>query len=329
MKFYPENSGETRRRTIGMRRISVSLVGTKAHGYLFERREDSPSRPISSMYVDPSDAVLMSEFIRADPLSIHLKDLYDGLWERIKRGEPSSKCAASQNFSSDCASELELMRLLANASRQYGAEFYFYHRFAVNDRTREIERHAILIGGSARWAHRYVENHWYLNDPILAHSLVETRPLRGSSVRGLSAGHWLLQQTAQYGVASNVFFPAHGRADGTIGLLHVGTSEAAPRGEEMLWHNRRVLRGLAAEIMDWYVERERREALGAWALTDAQLAALRLVARGGSARHVARELGMDERAVYRLFAKINHTMDCAHIKISANKAMKFGLFNID
>ncbi|NIF74949.1 beta-lactamase family protein [Burkholderia sp. Ap-962] len=55
------------------------------------------------------------------------------------------------------------------------------------------------------------------------------------------------------------------------------------------------------------------------------LAVLRLVARGGNARHVAEELGVGERAVYQLFSAINRKLDSEHIRVSADKARQLGL----
>ncbi|AJX85568.1 autoinducer binding domain-containing protein [Burkholderia pseudomallei] len=237
----------------------------------------------------------------------------------------SAASVAQPEFAVECEHDGALLALMRRICASCGATQCFYHWFVVDEDTGEFTAHDLLIGGAPAWAQRYVHQHWYLNDPAVAHARDNTQPLRGSALAELRSDHWLNHYAQTQGLGSNVFFPAHRRDVSTFGLLHVAAPLPAPHGEDALWRNRRVLRGLANEMLEWRVVRRRRELAQELSLAAQDVLALRLVARGGGARHVAEELRLDERAVYQLFTAINRKMDSKHIKSSATKAKRLGL----
>ncbi|AOJ73057.1 MULTISPECIES: helix-turn-helix transcriptional regulator [Burkholderia] len=316
---------QERNGVVGDKQISLRICGDAAQGYLLERHHAAPRQPSFVQRLDLFDGATVTSFIEHDPYSVELESLYRAVVGVPENTVESTEYKAIQpEFASECVSESGLLTVMRNTAAECGATNCFYHYFRIDEKTGNLKNHELLIGGTPVWAHRYVHRHWYLNDPAIAHARNDTRPLRASTLATLPSDHWLNQQTQLLGLASNVFFPAHRRDDDTIGLLHVSSSLPPAQGEEIIWRNRRTLRGLATEMLEWKVTAQRQMLAREMSLSRRELVALRLVGRGGNARHVAEELQLDEHAVYQLFTSINKKMNSSHIKTSANKAKQLG-----
>jgi len=294
---------------------------------MLERHCRSHDNPDSILRVDAQDGEAVAEFIKHDPYATQLDHAYRALLDALSPHEPLTHAVALPGNSSECDSEAELSALMRHVCSASGAAYCFYHWFVAKEHDADFVAHDMLIGGPPAWAQRYVDQHWYLNDPALAHARDNTRPLRASSLAGLPADHWLNQYAQRIGLHSHLFFPAHRRDVATFGLLHVIAPLPAPHGEELMWRHSRQLRGLANELLEWRVLRSRRELAISLSLSYQEMLALQLVARGGGARHVAEELKVGERAVYQLFTLLNRKLDCSHIKVSASKAKHLGLLS--
>ncbi|AHI81971.1 autoinducer binding domain-containing protein [Burkholderia thailandensis] len=347
------------------KRISLGVQGDALRGFVLERRCKSPGGPVSTQRVGLRDPAAVAAFVEHDPYAAQLGIDYRALLDVHRAaddanllgalaahdarhayaandvsgaGSTTERAAAAHaasaasiapcaqpEFAVECEHDGALLALMRRICMSCGATQCFYHWFVVDEDAGEFTTHDLLIGGAPAWAQRYVHQHWHLNDPAVAHARDNTQPLRGSALAGLRPDHWLNHYARTQGLGSNVFFPAHRRDVSTFGLLHVATPQPSPHGEDALWRNRRVLRGLANEMLEWRVVRRRRELAQEFSLAAQDVLALRLVARGGGARHVAEELQLDERAVYQLFTAINRKMDSKHIKSSATKARRLGL----
>ncbi|MBA2675213.1 autoinducer binding domain-containing protein [Ramlibacter sp.] len=322
----PPDAVQVRQAFIEGRRVSLSVLGDGAHGFRLERRRQGCDEPVSVLHLDLQDGAQVQAFIDNDPYAPLLKNEYRAALDTVAEGEWQAEGERMPEFASECDSERDLLVLMRNFTRACGAANCYYHWFCAQEEGGEITRHDMLVGGAPSWAHRYVHQHWYLNDPAVAHARENTQPLRGSSLV-LPAHHWLLQSGPEHGLGSCLFFPAHRRDDTTFGLLHVSTPLAPPQGEDHLWRNRRLLRGLANELLEWRVLRGRQELARQLSLSYTEVVALRMVERGGNARHVAEELKIGERAVYQLFVAINRKLNSKHIKSSASKAKQCGLLS--
>ncbi|AIO70456.1 autoinducer binding domain-containing protein [Burkholderia oklahomensis] len=316
---------QERKGVVGDKQISLRVCGEAAQGYLLERHHAAPREPSFVQRVNLFDGATVASFIEHDPYSAELKSLYRAVIDVPENAQRSFEDKAIQpEFASECISESGLLTVMRNTISECGATNCFYHYFRIDEKTGNLKNHELLIGGTPVWAHRYVHRHWYLNDPAIAHARNDTRPLRVSTLATLPSDHWLNQQAQFLGLTSNVFFPAHRRDDDMIGLLHVSSPLPPAQGEEILWRNRRTLRGLATEMLEWKVTAQRQMLAREMSLNHRELVALRLVDRGGNARHVAEELKLEEHAVYQLFTSINKKMNSGHIKTSAKKAKQFG-----
>ncbi|AJK48340.1 helix-turn-helix transcriptional regulator [Burkholderia plantarii] len=343
---------QVRHGVTGGKQISLVARGSPRHGFVLERHRRAPGEPHSIQRIDARDRAALAEFVAQDPYAAQLGDEYRAVLDALAaaadgpaeaagpaggQGSPGAPGASGAPapaapraperlpaYASECESDAELITLMRRITGACGAVQCFFHWFVYDERSGEVAAHHLLIGGDPAWAQQYVDRHWYLNDPAVAHAHDDTRPLRGSSLV-MPSGHWLNRHGPLHGMRSHQFHPAHRRDVATIGVLHVSTAAEPPGGEEVLWAHRRPLRGLANELLEWQVLRRRRELAATLSLEARELQALRLVARGGSARHVAAELGIAERAAYQLFTAINRKLDSEHIKVSANKARQLGL----
>lgn len=307
------------------KRISLAVRGNATRGFRLERRSASPGEPVSTQYLDLQDSTAVAAFIEHDPYAPQLTNDYRAVLPLEAPQQQHPALGPQPEFASDCENERELLLLMRGICEALGASQCFYHWFVLDEQSIDFETHDLLVGGAPAWSQRYVHQHWYLNDPAAAHARDETRPLRGSALTSLPTSHWLRQQAQTHGMGSHVFFPAHRRDDPMFGLLHVSTPLAPPQGEDPLWRHRRTLTGLADELLDWRVTRVRQALARRLSLSSTEVQALRLIESGGSARHVAEELKIGERAVYQLFLTINRKMDSRHIRSSASKAKRYGL----
>lgn len=310
---------------VDSKRISLGVRGDAALGYGLERRCQSPGEPVSVQHVDLQESVTVAAFMEHDPYAHQLGNVYRAVLGALDHREYRPMEAARPRWASECENERMLLTLMRSICEASGATNCFYHWFVLDEQTGDFESHHLLVGGAPAWAQRYVHRHWYLNDPAVAHARDSTEPLRGSALVSLPADHWLNQQAHDHGLCSNVFFPAHRRDDTMFGLLHVSAPLPAPQGEEPLWQDHRLLRGLANELLEWRVMQLRQKLSREFSLSYAEVQALRLVAHGGSARNVAEELKIGERAVYQVFTAINRKMNSKHIKSSASKAKQWRL----
>lgn len=324
---YPlTDAVQIRHHVVDGKRIMLALRGDATRGFLLERHCRSPDEPDSILRVDAHDREAVAELIDHDPYVAQLGHVYRAMLDTLPPPQPGVTSTAPPDTAFDCDSEAALSALTRRVCLASGATHFFYHGFVANETDAEFVAHDMLIGGPPAWAQRYVDQHWYLNDPALAHARDDTQPLRASSLE-LRDDHWLNQYASSIGLRSNLFFPAHRRDVASFGLLHVSAPLPAPQGEASMLRHQRQLRGLASELLEWQVLRRRRAVAAALALTRREILALQLVARGGSARHVAEELGLGERAVYQLFTALNRKLDCSHIKVSASKAKQLGLLS--
>jgi DNA-binding CsgD family transcriptional regulator len=326
----PPDAVQVRQALVEGKRLSLSVLGDGARGFRLERRRVASGEPVSVLHVDLQDTAMVQAFMEADPHAAQLKNDYTAVLDTVAEGDWRPGDRREPEYASECENLRDLLVLMRRVSRSCGAAHCFYHWFVApeddGDGGADIARHEVLVGGAPAWIHRYTHNHWYLNDPAVAHARENTQPLRASAL-ALAPQHWLNQDAPALGLGSSLFFAAHRRDDATFGVLHVSTPWPAPRGEDPLWRNRRVLRGLATELLEWRVLRGRQELARQLSLSYTEVMALRLVERGGSARHVAEELKICERAVYQLFVAINRKLNSKHIKSSASKAKQCGLLS--
>lgn len=310
---------------VGTKRISLKVLGGAAQGFSLERHCSAPHEPTFIHRLNYEDATTIESFIKSDPYSMELRLHYRSILN-IPDCTQAIR-SASPSFSSDCSSESDLLTLIRRVCSEHGAATFFYHWLKFDNKTGDLDHHELLIGGAPAWAHRYVHQHWYLSDPIIEHARHDTRPVRLSALASSRGDHWLHHESKSLGLLSNVFFPAHRRNDDTLGVLHVSSPVAPPKGEGALWESRRIFRGFANEILEWKIIREYKTLAREINLNQHEVAALQLVVRGGNARHVAEELALQERDVHQLYSAINRKMNSTHIKISANKARRYGFLN--
>ncbi|WP_186162528.1 helix-turn-helix transcriptional regulator [Burkholderia gladioli] len=318
---------QIRHGVVGGVRLSLVARGDAERGFVFERHRRAPGEPVSIQRLDAGERAALAAFVAHDPFAAPLANEYRAVLDALETGLARAGAAPRLDepaYASECESDAELIALMRRVTAACDAAQCFFHWFVFDEPSGEPAVHHLLVGGDPAWAQRYTGGHWYLNDPALAAAREDTRPMRGSAL-ALPAGHWLPRHGAAHGMGSHQFHPAHRRDVATVGVLHVSTPHPPPAGEDRLWAHRRQLRGLANELLEWQVLRRRRELADTLALEPREVQALRLVARGGNARHVAEELGVGERAVYQLFSAINRKLDTEHIRVSANKARQLGL----
>jgi hypothetical protein len=312
---------------VGKEKVSLKLQQYSSVAFMLERQAENREGPLTIQSIDIGDARRFNEFIESDPYADQLRFAYKGLAARFNSAyDPEGlRDYVVPSSINGCMHEIELLRAARTTCRALATHNFVYHWVDGRDLGGANTTHTLLVGGPAAWAQQYMHNLWYLNDPGIHYARRNAMPVRGSLLPANRDDHWLAKAAQSHGFKSNVFFPAHLRASNLFGLLHVSSGQSEPVGENEIWEDRERLRNVAMELLDWRVLRNREVASAAYCLEAREVTALKVLACGGTTKHVSAELRISTLIVRKLFRDINRKLNCTHIKTSLAKARTLGL----
>ncbi len=165
-------------------------------------------------------------------------------------------------------------------------------------------RHVIISGFPHDWWARYQDRGYFAVDPVVQHTTrIETVPLiwndidPGHDPRGLEVREFM-REAADFGLASGVSFPVHGR-QGECAILSLVSRDPHARSEN------RIMGVMPfAQLLAGYIHEAARRAFGDGELllqrprlTDREKDCLLWAAEGKTSSDTARILGISERTV--------------------------------
>ncbi|MEQ5840620.1 autoinducer binding domain-containing protein [Paraburkholderia acidicola] len=311
--------------------IELSLLDCGASGFLLQRRHVRFDGSLAIQKIDATDGLRLDEFIEGDPHYDALTSAYRLLVSRLNevKQNPTAANPLTGNVT-DCQNELEVLRLMRQVCEGVGGTSCVYHWVRAPDDARRdgpvYDTHVVLASCPPAWIQAYERR--MAADPVMEYARDNNAPLRGFRQLNISDSAWLAGEAQLYGLRSNVFFPARRRDGELFGLLHVSSGDPAPEGEERLWQNQRVLRGLAEEMLDWPAIQYRRAAAQQYQLSETERAVLRWLHRGGDAAHAAADLHLTPKQVYRIYKAVKIKMGRDDIRACTRMAAEAGLFDL-
>jgi DNA-binding CsgD family transcriptional regulator len=175
---------------------------------------------------------------------------------------------------------------------------------------------------------QYIARLWYMNDPYVTYARSNIAPALKSHVAVHRADHWLFSEAAAHGFSSTLVAPVHHHGHGMVGLLQVGNGISGIEGERLLWRHRLHFRALSSELLDWYTEQVRRQAVTEFQLSESETDVLRTLRDGGQAKHIADQLGISIHTVYKsVFPSINKKLGAGRITEAVEIAGGCGLLD--
>jgi DNA-binding CsgD family transcriptional regulator len=230
-----------------------------------------------------------------------------------------------------CSGEGELLAHVRAIVHRLGANQFTYQwlRFeGASPASGDLVEARYLIGCRPAWMQQYIARLWYMNDPYVAYARSNIAPALRSNVAVHRVDHWLFSEAQAHGFSNMLVAPVHHHGHGMVGLLQVGSDIDGIDGERLLWGNRRHFRALSSELLDWYTEEARRQAVCEFRLSESETGVLRILRDGGQAKHVADQLGVSIHTVYKnVFPGINKKLGAGRITEAVELAGGYGLLD--
>jgi hypothetical protein len=217
-----------------------------------------------------------------------------------------------------------LLPIAQTVTRALGAEQYIFSWLVLDEKSSDVIEHRYLVGCDPAWLNKYIDRVWYMNDPLLDYAKRNVKPVLSSRLDLYSDAHWLATEAATHGLRNNLVCPVHAGTNSFLVMLQASNAEPRKAGEGILWRNRRLLRELACELLDWRLVGLRQQATSQFDLGEQDLEVLRMVHDGGKASHVAEVLNVSVKAVYKVvYPRINQKMGTPGVRSHALRVTLF------
>ncbi|MDF0604336.1 autoinducer binding domain-containing protein [Neisseriaceae bacterium TC5R-5] len=232
------------------------------------------------------------------------------------------------NHLQSCATKAEAGRLTKKIVVALGGESFVYTLLLPPGVNHPKPSFQFLIGCDAEFCRVYDQRMWFLNDPFLDYAYKNSTPRLNSMITKHTPGQIEMAEFgAQYGFRSGLVIPTHTymAASQRMGLLYVGSSLERPVGEPLLMRNRAQFAALATELLWWWCEYLRQQAVKKFSITADEIALLELAKGGKVAEEMAVFLNMSPSSVYRKISTIKDKLNVKKIEHAVIEAQAFGL----
>jgi DNA-binding CsgD family transcriptional regulator len=277
----------------------------------------------------------LHDFASADPYGDSLQSSYLALKQRYLSEARGRTVVQRPGIPGDfldqigeiehCRHEAELLQIAQTVTRALGAEQYIFSWLVLDAKSSDVIEHRYLAGCDPAWLNKYIDHVWYMNDPSLEYAKRNATPVLLSRLDLYNDVHWLTEAAA-HGFRNNLVCPVHAGTNSVLVMLQASNAEPTEAGEGILWRNRRELRALACELLDWCLAGLQQQATSQFGLSEEELKVLRLVHGGGTASNVSDALQVSAKTVYSVvYPRINNKMGTPNINKAAAMAVSCGL----
>ena len=249
----------------------------------------------------------LSEVIREPGFAIRLNELI-------------AKVALLKHASEVTQVLLEFVRLL----KCNGAVFA---SFARDDDS--FQTHNYFVACDAYWCNRYIKERWYMNDPALVYANVHSEPIAGDDLHFRTGGQRKFREEAREArFRSIAIVPAHSAAGRTrMGVLYLTSADETFFTAQTIPLAKMYLRAIAAEMLDWWMNKVRSQLLQQVAATPNELNLLRLTHLGHSTKEIARLVDMKPSVLDQKFSRLAMRFNVSGRVAAAQLAFENGLWD--
>lgn len=242
--------------------------------------------------------------------------------------EPDVMEAISQI--ADCVTEAEANALVKDIVQMLGGTSFVYSTLLPPDYEKNNEGFQFFIGCSPEFCDIYNRRMWMMNDPFVEYARSHTAPIVGSKIKILTAGQAeLLRTGADYGFRSGLVVPTHTSMEASkrMGMLYIGSELPPEIGEPLLLRKRVQFGALGMELLLWWSDRLRTQAMRKFSLLDDDIELLRLAKKGKVAWEIAALYDMKLAAVYKRLNNIKEKFDVDKIEHAVREAEAHGIIS--
>jgi DNA-binding CsgD family transcriptional regulator len=230
-----------------------------------------------------------------------------------------------------CTTEQEALELTKKIVEMLGANWYVYTTSLPAESEASIAidgSYRFFIGCSAELCAIYKKRNWMLNDPFFEYARSNTAPIVGSKVKVQTSGQAeIMRVSAQHGFRSGLVVPTHTSmaASKRMGLLYIGSELEQEIGEPILLKNRVQFGALGLELLLWWINRLKSQAMRRFSLVEEEVEILQLSKKGSGAAEIAAHFDIKIGAAYRKLNSIKEKFNVERIERAVSEADAVGL----
>lgn len=229
---------------------------------------------------------------------------------------------------SQCATEADTNNLTREIVELLGAQSFVYTTLLPPDFHGEDGDLRFFIGCKPDLCSIYHKRMWIMNDPFFDYARTNSNPIIGSKIRLQTSGQVeMMRVSAEHGFRSGLVVPTHTSMNASMrmGLLYIGLDLPEEIGEPILWGQRVKFGALGMELLLWWSNRMRQQAMRKYSLIDDEVDMLQLSKKGMVATEIAALLDLKTTAVYRKLNTIKEKLDVDKLEQAVKLAESVGL----
>jgi DNA-binding CsgD family transcriptional regulator len=229
---------------------------------------------------------------------------------------------------SQCTTEAEAKSLTKQIVEMLGAQWFVYTTLLPPDFIASNESFHFFIGCSPDLCQIYNKRMWMMNDPFFEYARTNSAPIVGSKIKVQTSGQAeIMQVSAQHGFRSGLVVPTHTSMDANkrMGLLYIGSELPEAIGEPMLLKKRVQFGALGMELLLWWNNRLKQQAMRKFSLLEEEIELLQLSKRGLVAKEIAAIFDINITATYRKLNLIKEKFNVEKIEQAVIEADSAGL----
>ena len=227
-----------------------------------------------------------------------------------------------------CAREADANRLTKEIVEKLGAQSFVYTTLLPPNFNAANESLRFFIGCQSELCQIYSKRMWRMNDPFFEYARTNTAPIVGSKIKVQTPGQAeIMRVGAQHGFRSGLVVPTHTSMDSNkrMGLLYIGSELPESIGEPMLLSKRVQFGALGTELLLWWNNRLKQQAMRKFSLLDDEVEILQLSKKGMVAGEIAAIFDIKVTAAYKRLNSIKEKFNVDKIEQAVLEADSAGL----
>ena len=167
-----------------------------------------------------------------------------------------------------------------------------------------------------------------MNDPIVEYAKLHTEVLVSSQIECKTKGQLdLLNAASSHGFKSGIIVPTHCSLGGHewLGILFIGSNLDPSHGEPLLLANRVAIRAMAMELMDWWKNRFKNDAIDKYKLRADEIRILQHLKNGKRVSEISAIMDLKATHLYQCIDALKVKLNTLKTNDAIHKAKTYGL----
>ena len=220
----------------------------------------------------------------------------------------------------------QLQAIMHDLNAMFNIDGSVFASFAREDDSSD-ESYKYIVACDQSWCDLYNRNRWYRSDPCLTYAQIHTEPILIENIPFRTQDQKDMMAAARYaGFSSGIVIPVHS----SLGRSRMGVLYAASRNERFFRNEdvaigQMLLRGIALELLDWWIRKSREDLIGAVRLKEDEAKLLKLTHENLSSKQISNLLGISKAAIDKSLCRITLRFGAGSRAHAAKIAFEAGL----